>query len=55
MDIPGWLGGAPLEPASDTRQGAHALREMYVALTEAGFTEDQAMTLLMSFFQQWSA
>ena len=48
MELPQWLGG-PVEPASNARQGAHAMREMFVALTEAGFTEEQATTLLVAF------
>lgn len=35
----------PLEPNADFRQGAFALRELYVAFVQAGFTETQAYDL----------
>lgn len=36
----------PIEPSSDTRQSAHVLMEMYLALRAGGFTEAQAMFLV---------
>jgi len=48
MEIPLWLGG-PVEPTSDARSAANYLRQMYVALIEAGFDESQAMTILIAF------
>lgn len=36
----------PVEPAADLRQLASALRQMYVALTMEGFTEQQALVII---------
>lgn len=47
MDFP-WLGG-PVEPASDARQAARVMREMYTALTETGFSDDQALHIVIAF------
>jgi len=35
-----------VEPSSDLRQWANFHRQMFVALTGEGFTEDQALTLV---------
>ena len=35
-----------IEPNSGMRQGAMAMFEAYVAWTDAGFTEDQALQLV---------
>lgn len=34
------------EPSAVTRDGARAIREMFVALVQAGFTEKQALTIV---------
>lgn len=36
----------PVEPSAETRQAANALRQMYVALIEQGFTQDEAMGII---------
>lgn len=36
----------PREPSADMRQAAAALREMYIALLNEGFTEDQALAII---------
>lgn len=38
--------GAPTEPHADIRQMAGTFWQMYVALTEQGFTEAQAIILV---------
>lgn len=34
------------EPRAELRQAATAMREMFVALVQTGFTEEQALTLV---------
>lgn len=34
------------EPSADMRQAARAAREMFLAMVEQGFTEDQAIKLV---------
>lgn len=36
----------PVEPSADQRSAAKNLHEMFVALTNEGFTETQALTIL---------
>ncbi len=41
------LSGRPMtEPSADLRQLASALRQMYVALTNEGFSEREALSVL---------
>lgn len=35
-----------IEPSAELRTAAHALREMYVALTAEGFTEAQTLQII---------
>lgn len=37
---------APQEPSAEIRTAASALRQMYVALTNEGFTEHQALVII---------
>ncbi len=41
-------GNAKVEPSADARKAAGAAFEMYSAFVNQGFSEDQAMNLLMS-------
>lgn len=36
----------PVEPAADLRELANMLHQTYVALTQEGFTEQQALTII---------
>lgn len=36
------------EPSADTRSAAHEIRQMFLAFTQAGFTEDQALDLVIA-------
>jgi len=36
----------PVEPSADLRQMASALRQMFIALTSEGFTEQQALAII---------
>lgn len=36
----------PVEPSADMREMANHCRQMYLALVEQGFTEDEALRLL---------
>lgn len=36
----------PIEPSANARANAHIARQVFVALTNAGFTEDQALFLV---------
>jgi hypothetical protein len=38
--------GIPCEPSADLRQMASAMRQMFVALTNEGFTERQSLTII---------
>lgn len=40
------MGNGPREPSADLRLAASGLHEMFTALLEQGFTEDQALTML---------
>jgi hypothetical protein len=40
------MASNPTEPAADLRQMAAALWQMYVALTNEGFTERQALVMI---------
>jgi hypothetical protein len=35
-----------VEPAAELRQAAHTIRETYIALTNEGFTETQALHIV---------
>jgi hypothetical protein len=37
-----------IEPRSDMRQAAAAARELFVAMVDAGFSEDQAMKVVLA-------
>ena len=39
-------GPAPIEPSSDLRTFAANMRQMFVALTAEGFTEQQALSII---------
>lgn len=36
----------PREPSADMRYAANALREMFIALLNEGFSEDQALAII---------
>ena len=36
----------PVEPSADMRAAAHAVREIFVALMQEGFNENQALTIV---------
>lgn len=36
----------PVEPSADIREGAHHLRQIYVALVSEGFTIDEALKII---------
>lgn len=38
--------GGPCEPSADLRQAASAMRQMFVALVNEGFSEDQALQII---------
>ena len=38
--------GGPTEPSADLRELASMLRQTYIALTNEGFTESQALTII---------
>jgi hypothetical protein len=40
------IGSGPEEPSADLRQAASAVRQMFVALTNEGFTEQQALVIV---------
>lgn len=40
------MSNGPIEPSADLREFALHLRQMYVALTLEGFTEQQAMVII---------
>ena len=37
-----------VEPNADLRQMAHGLRQIFVAFTEAGFTDSEALTMTIT-------
>ncbi len=37
---------SPTEPSADLRQMASSMRQAYIALTNEGFTEQQALTII---------
>jgi hypothetical protein len=41
-------GGSATEPSADMRMGAHASYEVFRSHVDAGFTEDQAMQIVMN-------
>lgn len=36
----------PVEPSAAVREGAHGIREIFIALTMEGFTEKQALIIV---------
>lgn len=40
------MSGVPMEPSADLRQMANMLRQMYIALTAEGFSEQQALIVI---------
>lgn len=40
------VAGIPIEPDADTRTSAIAMRTMFLALVEQGFTDDQALKMV---------
>ena len=40
------MTNGPIEPSADLRQLASALRQTYLALTQEGFTEQEALTII---------
>lgn len=40
------MTNGPIEPAADKRQAAYELRQMYLALTQEGFTEREALAII---------
>ncbi len=40
------MSNGPIEPAADTREMASALRQTFIALTQEGFTEQQALAII---------
>jgi len=42
------MGPMKMEPRSDFRQAAAAAREVFVAMVDAGFTEAQAMQVVLA-------
>jgi hypothetical protein len=40
------VDNGPVEPAAGARQAAHAIREIYLALMQEGFTERQALVIV---------
>lgn len=40
------MGNEQLEPSASLRSAAYHIRQMFVALTEAGFSETQALSLV---------
>ena len=39
-------GNAPREPSADLRQAASAMRQMFIALVNEGFSEVQALQII---------
>ncbi len=40
------MNNGPIEPSADLRELANTLRQTYVALTQEGFTEEQALFII---------
>lgn len=40
------MSNGPIEPAADKRQAAHELREMFLALIQEDFSEQQALVII---------
>lgn len=36
----------PMEPSADMREAANGLRQLYVALTNEGFSDQQALVII---------
>lgn len=45
----------PIEPNADMREAAHAIRQVFIAYTQAGFSEVQAMQLVLEVLRQGSS
>lgn len=50
-DFANFSGGSPAEPSSDARRAASAVYDHFNALKAAGFSEEQAMRILLTFLQ----
>lgn len=42
----------PIEPTSDARQAALALRGYYLALIETGFSEEEALIIVLKVLEK---
>ncbi len=42
----------PREPNAEMRQWSSSMRELFVSLTDEGFTEDQALRLMGEFIRR---
>lgn len=40
------MNNGPTEPASDIRQAASAIRQTYIALTQEGFSAQEALVIV---------
>jgi len=40
------MSNGPIEPAADLREMANILRQYFIALTQEGFTEHQALQII---------
>ena len=40
------MSNGPIEPSAELRTMANALRQAYIALTQEGFTEQQALVII---------
>lgn len=40
------MSNGPIEPAADAREVARAVHQQFVALTQEGFTEHQALVII---------
>jgi hypothetical protein len=40
------VANGPMEPSAEMRKGANRLRQLFIALTNEGFTEKQALVII---------
>ena len=40
------MSNGPIEPAADIRQGANTIRQIYLALRQEAFTDQQALVIV---------